>query len=102
MLRNIPAQVRFISADPLLESLADIDLAGIHWLIAGGESGPGFRPMQDQWAIELRDLCREKNVGFHFKQHSAFRNGTDPLLDGRDYFQPPILRIQAQSESSHK
>jgi protein gp37 len=93
VLRNIPAQLRFISAEPLLESLVDIDLTGVHWLIAGGESGSGFRPMKDEWAIELRDLCRKKNVGFHFKQHSAFRNGTNPLLDGTQYFQSPIVQI---------
>jgi len=87
------AQVRFISAEPLLESLVDIDLTGVHWLIAGGESGSGFRPMKDEWAIELRDLCQGKNVGFHFKQHSAFRNGTNPLLDGTQYFQSPIVQI---------
>jgi protein gp37 len=42
--------------------------------------------MKDEWAIELRDLCREKNVGLHFKQHSAFRNGTNPQLEGKQYF----------------
>ncbi len=87
------AQVRFISSEPLLESLVDIDLTGVHWLIADGESGSGFRSMKDECAIELRDLCQGKNVGFHFKQHSAFRNGTNPLLEGKQHFQPPIVQI---------
>lgn len=92
-LRKIPAAVRFISAEPLLESLHDIDLAGIHWLIAGGESGSGFRPMKDEWALELRDRCREQGVAFHFKQHSAFRPSTDPLLGGVKYHESPLVQI---------
>ena len=77
-----------------LESLHDIDLAGIHWLIAGGESGSGFRPMKDEWALELRDRCREQGVAFHFKQHSAFRPGTDPLLGGVKYHESPLVQIE--------
>jgi protein gp37 len=94
-LRGIPAVARFISAEPLLESLHDIDLEGIHWLIAGGESGSGFRPMEDEWALELRDRCRESGVAFHFKQHSAFRSGTDPLLEGVKYHESPLVQIEA-------
>jgi protein gp37 len=93
-LRGLPAAVRFISAEPLLESLDDIDLAGIHWLIAGGESGSGFRPMKDEWAVGLRDRCREHGVAFHFKQHSAFRSGTDPLLQGVKYHESPLVQIE--------
>jgi protein gp37 len=88
-LRTIPAAVRFISAEPLLESLVDINLNGFHWLIAGGESGSGFRPMDEAWAVELRDKCRETGVGFHFKQHSAFRPGQLPILQGVCYAEPP-------------
>jgi protein gp37 len=54
VLRQIPAQIRFISAEPLLESLADIELQGYQWFIAGGESGSGYRPMQETWAREPR------------------------------------------------
>jgi len=89
VLRTIPAHVRFISAEPLLESLADIDLTGIHWLIAGGESGPKFRRMDVQWARELRDRCEKLKVGFFYKQESAFRPATNPLLDGHQYHEPP-------------
>ena len=91
VLRTIPARVRFVSAEPLLESLADIILTNIHWLIAGGESGPKFRRMDIQWARELRDRCRKLHVGFFFKQESAFRPATNPLLDGQQYHQPPLL-----------
>jgi protein gp37 len=85
--------VRFISAEPLLESLHDIDLVGIDWLIAGGESGSGFRAMKDEWALELLDRCRESGVAFHFKQHSAFRPGTDPRLQGVKYHESPLVQI---------
>jgi protein gp37 len=94
-LRKVPAAVRFISAEPLLESLHDIDLAGIHWLIAGGESGSKFRTMKDEWALELRDHCHDQGVAFHFKQHSAFRPGTDPLLGGVKYHESPLVQINA-------
>jgi protein gp37 len=98
-LRKVPAAIRFISAEPLLESLVDINLDGFHWLIAGGESGSGFRPMQEDWAIELRDICSRKSaarpsgVGFHFKQHSAFRPGTGTELAGKQFHQPPFGAI---------
>jgi protein gp37 len=94
-LRSVSAAVRFISAEPLLESLHDINLGGIHWLIAGGESGSGFRAMKDEWALELRDRCRESGVAFHFKQHSAFRPGTDSQLQGVKYHESPLVQIKA-------
>jgi protein gp37 len=92
-LREIPAVVRFISAEPLLESLADIDLGGFHWLIAGGESGSGFRPMLNEWALELRDICAREGVGFHFKQHSGFRPGAGCGVGGKRYHEPPLVQI---------
>ena len=67
-LREIPAQVRFVSAEPLLEGITPVDLTGIHWLIIGGESGPGFREMQESWATTLRRECAEQGVACWFKQ----------------------------------
>ena len=93
-LRSAPARVRFISGEPLLESLADINLNGFNWLIAGGESGSGFRAMRDEWAIELRDTCAREGVGFHFKQHSSFRQGQGVELCGRVYHEPPLVNIR--------
>jgi protein gp37 len=92
-LRKIPATVRFISAEPLLESMADIDLTGFHWLIAGGESGSGFRKMEDAWAVELKDKCAAEGVGFFFKQHSSFRPGQGEILEGREYHEAPLVQI---------
>ena len=74
-LRQIPAVVRFISAEPLLESLANLNLDGIDWLIAGGESGPNYRPMDLHWAEELRQKCADSGTVFFFKQIAALRAG---------------------------
>lgn len=68
VLRTIPAAVRFLSVEPLLEDLGDIDLTGIHWVIIGGESGHGARPFDLAWARRIRDQCREQDVPFFFKQ----------------------------------
>jgi len=97
-LREIPAAVRFISAEPLLESLVDIHLTSFQWLIAGGESGPRFRPMREEWALELRDICARRRVGFHFKQHSAFKPGQDAELNGKLYNEPPLVQLYPQRD----
>ena len=69
-LRRVPAEVRFLSCEPLLGAL-DLDLSGIHWVIAGGESGPGPRPMAAEWVRGVRDQCTEAIVPFFFKQWGA-------------------------------
>lgn len=91
-LRMIPSAVRFISAEPLLGPLEGLDLAGIDWVIAGGESGPRHRPVRIEWLRQLRDACEENGVPFFFKQWGG-RTPTagGRLLDGRehsDYPQP--------------
>lgn len=68
VLREIPARVRFLSCEPLLEDLGEIDLRRIHWLIAGGESGTNARRMDAQWVWSLRRQCAAQNVAFFFKQ----------------------------------
>ena len=67
-LRNVPAVVRFLSLEPLLGPLPNLDLEGISWVIVGGESGPGARPMKTEWAEDLRDQCLMADVPFFFKQ----------------------------------
>lgn len=69
-LKAIGARVRFVSMEPLLGSMADLDLAGIQWVIVGGETGPGARYMEADWAREIRDQCREQGVAFFMKQMS--------------------------------
>ena len=71
-LRTVPAAIRFVSAEPLLGPLPNLDLTGIHWLIVGGESGPRARPMQESWALDLRDQCANAKVPFFFKQWGGF------------------------------
>ena len=79
-LRTVPAEVRFVSAEPLLGPLPELDLASIHWLIAGGESGPNARPMDAAWVRDLRDQCRTADVAFFFKQWG----GRTPKSGGRE------------------
>jgi len=89
-LRRTPAKVRFLSIEPLLEDLGEIDLSGIAWVIVGGESGPGARPMKKEWVISIRWQCREQRVPFFFKQWGGVRkkqNGR--LLDNRTYDEYP-------------
>jgi protein gp37 len=89
-LREVPAAVRFISAEPLLGRLEGLDLTGIQWLIAGGESGHRHRPMHVEWVRELRDRCGKEHVAFFFKQwggRTAKAGGRE--LDGRDWNDMP-------------
>jgi protein gp37 len=77
ILRRVPATVRFLSVEPLLDDLvglADLDLTGIHWVITGGESGPGARPMQAEWVRGVRDACNRQAVPHFFKQWGDWRN----------------------------
>jgi len=79
-LRQSDATVRFLSVEPLLEDLGEIDLTRIHWVIVGGESGPGSRPMKPAWVRSIRDQCAEAGVAFFFKQWGAF----SPSESGKD------------------
>jgi protein gp37 len=92
-IRRLDAAVRFVSYEPALGPLAhDLDLAGINWLIYGGESGPGYRPEDKQWARDMRDKCKAKGVAFFHKQSAAFRTEMGIELDGeviREYPTPP-------------
>jgi protein gp37 len=98
-LRKIRAVVRFISAEPLLDSLAELDLTGIQWLIAGGESGPKFRHMNPMWAEELRLKCDAANVTFFFKQDAAYKSGIRPKLLGQVYHNWPTRQTIQPAES---
>ena len=83
-LRNVPASIRFLSCEPLLGPLDDLDLTGIQWVIAGGESGPKHRPVNFEWLRALRDQCRQVGVAFFFKQWGGPRSKSGGrLLDGK-------------------
>jgi len=91
-LRETPAQVRFLSIEPLLENLGSLDLRSIDWVIVGGESGPHSRPMQQQWVLSILHQCEEQNVPFFFKQWGGVRkHQTGRLLQGRTYDDFPSL-----------
>lgn len=67
-LRKVPASIRFLSVEPLLEDVGQLDLTDIHWVIVGGESGPKARPMEKAWALAVQQQCEDQNVAFFFKQ----------------------------------
>ena len=98
-LRTVPAEVRFISAEPLLGPLADLDLSGIHWVIAGGESGPGARLMEEAWVLDLRDQCATADVAFFFKRWGGRHSKSGGrLLAGRVYDDMPSARLAGVSK----
>jgi protein gp37 len=106
-LRKIPARIRFISAEPLLASLKGLELKDVHWLIAGGESGPDYRPMDIDWVRELRDMCNyNEGVAFYYKQEAGFLPSKNPpLLDGRTWeefpeiWTPNAIHTKVQSQN---
>ncbi len=79
-LRQVAVKTRFISAEPLLGPLNGLNLAGIHQVIVGGESGPRFRPFEQSWAREIRNDCVAQGSAFYFKQQAGRRSGTAPYL----------------------
>ncbi len=89
-LRTVPANVRFLSLEPLLGPLTEIDLTGIGWVIVGGESGPGARLIAPEWVRHLRDACAADGVPFFFKQWGGTnKKKTGRLLDGRVWDEMP-------------
>jgi protein gp37 len=96
-LRSAQATVAFLSIEPLLETLGKFDLSDIDWVIVGGESGPGARPMDSRWVREIREQCRQAGVPFFFKQWGGVRKSeTGRRLDGRTYDEfPEVARASA-------
>lgn len=89
-LRAAPARVRFLSVEPLLESLGSMDLTGIHWVIVGGESGAGARPLHGAWVTEIRNRCHQAGVPFFFKQWGGRQKSkAGRELEGRTYSEIP-------------
>jgi len=89
-LKAAPAAVRFVSFEPLIGSVGRIDMRGIDWAIVGGESGPRSRPMEEEWAVEIRDQCRRDGVAFFFKQWGGTRpKSGGRLLKGREWNEYP-------------
>ena len=96
-LRKTGARVRFLSLEPLLGPLPELDLDGIHWVIVGGESGPGARPMKPEWVVDLRDQCERACVPFFFKQWGGVnKKKAGRSLGGRTWDQMPDDRVHLQ------
>jgi protein gp37 len=90
-LRSVPATMRFLSIEPLLESIGTLNLSGIHWVIVGGESGPGARQMQKDWVDEIKEQCIAKDVAFFFKQWGGVnKKKAGRLLDGKVWDDMPV------------
>jgi len=100
-LAKAPAAVRFLSVEPLLEALGPVNLDGIDWMIVGGESGPGARPMAKEWVLSLLQQCRKQRVKFFFKQWGGVRKSTTGRrLNGKTYDElPPRLTHPVESAS---
>ena len=94
----------FLSVEPLIEDLGDVDFAGINWVIVGGESGAGARPMRKTWVVNVRRQCRKARVPFFFKQWGGVRkseNGRE--LDGRTYDEfPEVQRNDVPDAATRK
>ena len=92
-LRGAKPTVAFLSVEPLLENLGKMDLRGIHWIIVGGESGPGARPIKRSWVRNVRAECRAHNIPFFFKQWGGVRKSeTGRTLDGKTYDEFPTVQ----------
>lgn len=94
-LRATGAKLKFLSLEPLLGPLPEINLDGIDWVIVGGESGPGARQMKEEWVLEIKDRCVEAGVPFFFKQWGgAIKKRTGRLLQGRTWDAMPVSDLQ--------
>jgi protein gp37 len=100
-LRKVPASVRFLSVEPLLGPIPRLPLQGIHWVIVGGESGPGARTIDPRWVRKIRDRCIVQGVPFFFKQWGGTRKKlTGRELDGRTWDQMPVLDSEGATRVS--
>lgn len=101
VLQTIKAKTRFLSVEPLLEDLGQIRLRGIHWVIVGGESGPGARPMSEEWVINVKEQCLDHGVNFFFKQWGAFgpdglkrnKKANGRVLEGKTWDMVPVSQL---------
>lgn len=102
-LRQSAARIKFLSVEPLLEDLGDLDLAGVNWVIVGGESGPGARRMEETWVLNVLNACRTQDVRFFFKQWGGVqkkKNGRK--LNGRTYDEFPASATHPMPDRSQR
>lgn len=97
-LRKTSAKIKFLSLEPLLGPLPDMNLKGIDWVIVGGESGPRSRPMEEKWVLDIKKQCKENDVAFFFKQWGGWNKKlTGRMLKGRLYNQMPKVKSELAS-----
>jgi protein gp37 len=90
-LRFTGASIKFLSLEPLLSALPSLDLSGIDWVIVGGESGPGARPMEETWVLRIRDMCLSQGVPFFFKQWGGVhKKQAGRILEGKTWDEMPM------------
>lgn len=102
ILRNIDAEIRFLSIEPLIDEMGEINLEGIHWVIVGGESGHKARPMKPEWAIDIQKQCDEQNVAFFFKQWGTWgadgvkrsKKANGRILMGQEWNEEPDYELE--------
>jgi protein gp37 len=100
-LRRVPAAVRFLSLEPLLGALPRLDLTSVDWAIVGGESGPGARPMERDWVLDILRQCRQSEVPFFFKQWGGpNKKKAGRMLDGRVYDEMPAAQAKWLQETA--
>ena len=100
-LRRIPAKTRFLSLEPLLGPIPRVPLSGIHWVIVGGESGPGARPMEDKWVLQIRNRCQAMGVPFFFKQWGGTnKKRAGRTLDGQTWDETPAQPAKRSERSA--
>ena len=98
-LRHVPSAVRFLSLEPLLGPIPDLGLEGIDWVIVGGESGPGARPMREEWVLDIRDRCVDAGVPFFFKQWGGVqKKKAGRLLEDKIWDQMPLRRAAPEQQ----
>jgi len=98
-LRKVDANIRFLSIEPLIGPVGELNLSGIHWVIVGGESGPGARPMKPEWAEDVKRQCEEQNVAFFFKQWGAWgsdgvkrnKKANGRIFQGKEWNEEPLI-----------
>jgi protein gp37 len=99
-LRKMPAALKFLSMEPLLGPIFNLDLEGIDWVIVGGESGPKARPMDEEWVLEIKDTCNKANVPFFFKQWGGTnKKKAGRLLVNRTWDEKPSCCQQCLDEN---
>lgn len=98
-LKNTGAKIKFLSFEPLLNSIPELDLNGIDWVIVGGESGPKARPMKKSWVMDIKKKCEESNIPFFFKQWGGVnKKKSGRILDGKTWDEMPFCELPSNND----